>query len=256
MPNFALQANLNAGNIITSNSTSSGDFPVCTQSNGIFAPFCLPNDGEHMVVDATYYVTWNPDYYSSNATITIELRYPSSTDGDSAYTSDRTENSYGYIPVHMQKHWLQGEPSNPLTFYIIELDASSNRRASVRQGPTITLQRKPVQHHRPTPPPPFNRLALIIGLPVSLAVMVLVVAGLYFGMRDSRRIGVIMDDVEPAVKDHGRRIRRRRRHGSGDESRALRKYTDYSADEESGGDLQRTSSVFSHDLSKLKSWGV
>ena len=48
----------------------------------------------------------------------------------------------------------------------------------------------------PIPPPPappptsINTLGLAVGLPVSLAVMALVIAVLYFGMRKTRHIGL------------------------------------------------------------------
>ena len=170
----------------SSNRFSSGDFPVCTDLEGPFVPFCLPEDGANVLVDTTYYVTWNADFYPLNATITIELRYSDSPEGTSAFTSDKTDNSYGYIPLHMSNEWLQGKQNNTLTLYIIELDSTLDRRASARQGPTITLRPKPAEHYKPSPPPRFNKLALCIGLPVSLAVVIIVVVTLVFSMRKSR----------------------------------------------------------------------
>lgn len=169
-----------------SNRFSSGDFPICTDLEGPFVPFCLPEDGADALVDTTYYVTWNADFYPLNATITIELRYSDSLEGSSAYTSDKTDNSYGYIPLHMSKEWLQGKQNNTLTLYIIELDSTLDRRASARQGPTIKLRPRPVEHYKPSPPPSFNRLALCIGLPVTLIVVLIVVLYLVYSMRRSR----------------------------------------------------------------------
>ncbi|KAL6238173.1 hypothetical protein BDW75DRAFT_202155 [Aspergillus navahoensis] len=170
----------------SSNRFSSGDFPVCTDLEGPFVPFCLPEDGANVLVDTTYYVTWNADFYPLNATITIELRFSDSPEGTSAFTSDKTDNSYGYIPLHMSNEWLQGKQNNTLTLYIIELDSTLDRRASARRGPTITLRPKPVEHYKPSPPPRFNKLALCIGLPVSLAVVIIVIVTLVFSMRKSR----------------------------------------------------------------------
>lgn len=169
---------------------SAGAFPVCTDFTSTFPPFCLPHDGTDVIVDATYYVTWNADFYPLNATITIELRYSNSSEGDSAFTSERTDNSYGYIPLHMRKEWLQDKPRNTLTLYIIELDSISDRRASARQGPTVMLLPKPVEHYKPPPPLPFNKLALIIGLPVSVGVVILIVCALSIGMWRSRKNGI------------------------------------------------------------------
>lgn len=246
------------------NTTSPGAFPVCTEFNGTFAPFCLPHNEEELIVDATYYVTWNADYYPLNATITIELRYPSSSNGDSAYTSERTENSYGYIPLHMERAWLQGKPRNSLTLYIIELDATSDRRASIRQGPTVTLHPQPPQHYKPTPRLAFNKFALMIGLPLSLCVVVGIVGGLYFGMRDTRKIGLgnIMGSSGRngngygAGKSRDQRLNRKRQREfrDPDELSTLKKFSD---DIESSGskDLERSASrPFTHELWRLKSW--
>lgn len=175
---------------LSSQTSSAGAFPVCTEQNTTFSPFCLPHDGADVIVDATYYVTWNADFYPLNATITIELRYPNSSEGDSAFTSERTDNSYGYVPLRMRKEWLQGKPLNTLTFYIMELDSTSDRRASAKQGPTVVLLSKPVEHYKPPPSLPFNKLALMIGLPVSVGVVALLVCAVSFGMWKSRKTDV------------------------------------------------------------------
>ena len=175
---------------LSSQTSSAGAFPVCTERNTAFSPFCLPHDGADVIVDATYYVTWNADLYPLNATITIELRYPNSSEGDSAFTSERTDNSYGYVPLRMQKEWLQGKPHNTLTLYIIELDSTSDRRASAKQGPTVVLLSNSAEHYKPPPPLPFNKLALMIGLPVSVGVVVLLVCAVSFGMWKSRKTGI------------------------------------------------------------------
>lgn len=216
-----------------------------------------------MIVDATYYVTWNADFYPLNATITIELRYPNSSQGDSAYTSEKTDNSYGYIPLHMRKEWLQGKKHNLLTLYIIELESRSDRRAGVRQGPTVILHPRPTEHYKPSPPLAFNKLALFIGLPVSLAVVVGIVAGLYFGMRDKRKIGVgsVMGSRGKGYAAGKSRDERLNRVGEttfrdSQELSTLRKSSDDIADSE-GKDLERTSSrAFTHELLRLKSWSA
>lgn len=248
----------------TSVPSSVGDFPICTTADAPFLPFCLPQNGTDVMADAAYYVTWNSDYYPLNATITIELRYSNSSLGDSAFTSEKTANSYGYITLYMRKEWLQGKPRNEITLYIIELDPASGRRASARQGPTITLHPKPVEHYKPPPQLPFNKVALCIGLPVSLGVVILVVAGLYFGMRERRKIA-----VGNVMGSRGRRRGTRKSEGQPcldaegtididrlDGFRALRKYSDeYSeASTEIYDADQCDKSTFKNEISKLKSW--
>lgn len=242
---------------------------MCTDVNATFAPFCLPRNGAEVLVDATYYVTWNADFYPLNATITIELRYSNSTAGDSAFTSERTDNSYGYIPMHMHEEWLQGKSQSALTLYIIELDLVSDRRASVQQGPTVILRHKPAEHWRPSPQLPFNRIALYIGLPVSLAVVVAVVLGLFFGMRNRRRIGIgnIMGSRGSGYgvgKSRDQRMGQSKGEYGSDSSPRWKQFTD---EVDSGlphinesavfDDLERTASyTFNRDHSKFKSWKI
>ncbi|KAE8133368.1 hypothetical protein BDV38DRAFT_274334 [Aspergillus pseudotamarii] len=146
---------------LQTNNPSLDYFLVCTDLDGPFAPFCLPQDGADVVVDATYYVTWNADFYPLNVSITIEMRYSSSTVGDSAFTSEKTDNSYGYLPLYMRKEWLQEKAQNDLTLYLIELNPASGTRAT----------------YKPSPPMAFNKTALFTGLPLSLSAIIIVVAG-------------------------------------------------------------------------------
>ncbi|RAH71604.1 DUF4448 domain-containing protein [Aspergillus aculeatinus CBS 121060] len=253
-----------------STAASPNDFPICTDLNGPFRPFCLPKDGTEVTVDATYYVTWNADFYPLNAIITIELRYLNSSEGDSAYTSERIDNSYGYTHIHMREDWLQGKQRNALTLYIIELDAVSDKRASIRQGPTVLLHIRPTEHRKPSPQLSFNRLALYIGLPVSLGVVVLVVAGLYFGMRESRRID-LGNIIGSRDKGYGIAKSKEQRLGSkagnreeSETSSGFGRYTDdidtsmsQILQPEHHGDLEQSASfAFRRDSSKLRSWRV
>lgn len=232
-------------------------------------PFCLPIDGADVLVGATYYVTWNADFYPLNATITIELRYVNSTVGDSAFTSEKTDNSYGYIPMHMNEEWLQGKSQNALTLYIIELDLESDRRASAQQGPTVTLRHKPAEHWRPSPQLPFNRLALYTGLPVGLAMVVAVVLGLFFGMRNRRKIGIgnIMGSRGSGYgvgKSRSERMGQNLQDLEDDGSALWKQLTEdvgsarASTNEPTAFDeLERTASyAFHRDQTKLKSWKI
>ncbi|KAJ0426437.1 hypothetical protein BJY00DRAFT_272157 [Aspergillus carlsbadensis] len=252
-----------------SSRVSSGDFPVCTDLQGPFVPFCLPEDGADVLVDTTYYVTWNADFYPLNATITIELRYSDSLEGSSAFTSEKTDNSYGYIPLHMRRDWLQGKPNNTLTLYIIELDSTLDRRASARQGPTITLRPKPVKHYKPSPPARFNKQAVYIGVPVSIAVVSIVVIALVCSMRRTREA---IANIFPNPRRRGYgigRSRTQRLRGDGRESSDFNESVSskrYPTDLETGlldgtgserynYDHERGASYpFRRDVSRLKSW--
>jgi hypothetical protein len=247
--------------------SSTRDFPVCTETRGRFEPFCLPKDGTNITVDSTYYITWNADFYPINSSIIIELRYANNSAGDSAYTSDETENGYGYVPIKMQEEWLQGKFSNQLTLYIIENNPGSDQRASYREGPTITLLPKPVEHYKPPPPTSFNKLGLLVGLPVSLSVITLVVAGLFFGMRRSRQIG-LGNVMGPKRNGYGIQQSKIERLGCRDRGSMSWGGTDdeyiyadtqhrpvVKTDTELYNDMERTRGwAFTHEISNFKSW--
>ncbi|KAL5343720.1 hypothetical protein BJX70DRAFT_120984 [Aspergillus crustosus] len=270
LANSSVDTNATMAPANTSSRFSSGDFPVCTELQGRFVPFCLPEDGADVLVDTTYYITWNSDFYPLNATITIELRYSNSLEGSSAFTSEKTDNSYGYYPLHMSKDWLQGKANNTLTLYIIELDSTLDRRASARQGPMITLHPKPVEHYKPSPPPRFNRLALCVGLPVALVVVVIVVVALVFSMKRSREaITSIWGSRRRGYgigKSRSQRLRSDRNESNeSDDSGASKQYSnDIETGLLEGNSSERVKHIhqrdasysFRRDVSKLKSWVV
>ncbi len=110
----------------------------------------------------------------------------------------------------MDKAWLKDTRRNNLTLYIIGLDAKDSSRATTIKGPTISLTNKPVEHLKPPPHTKMpNKLGLALGLPLSLGFVVLVVCGLYFGMRKTRRIGI--GSVMGRKKGYGEGKSRRQR---------------------------------------------
>ncbi|KAI9697294.1 MAG: hypothetical protein M1836_004858 [Candelina mexicana] len=193
------------------NQGTHGDFANCHNIDGPFAPFCKPDNGSDAWVGETYHVSWDPDVFTKNSTITVVLNYANASGGGSeAWHSDKIQNSYGFVSVTMDKAWLKDTRRNNLTLYIIGLDAKDSSRASTTKGPTISLINKPVEHAKPPPLTKMpNKLGLAIGLPVSLGFVALVVLGLYFGMRKTRRIGIA--SVMGRKKGYGERRSRRQR---------------------------------------------
>ena len=138
-------------------------------------------------------MTWDPDYYPINSSITIELNYAnvSSAAGLSACMSPKVPNSYGYVTITIDDDWLQGKARNNLTLYIVDDDPVVDQRANIVDGPAISLVHEPAQHY--TPPPPTkapNRLGLVLGLPIGLGFFAIILCGLCIGMRKHRKIGL------------------------------------------------------------------
>ncbi|KAF2405651.1 hypothetical protein EJ06DRAFT_578158 [Trichodelitschia bisporula] len=165
-----------------------GSFLNCKQSGP--SPICGPANGTTVYVGETYYVTWDPDSFPNNATVTIALNYHNDTTR-AAWTSAGTPKGMRFVTVTMNKDWLQGGGSANLTFAAISYSAASNHAAAPFPGPQVMLTNKPASHYEA--PPKTSRpsnLSLLIGLPVSLGAVALILLGLFFGMRQTRGIGV------------------------------------------------------------------
>ena len=80
-------------------------------------------------------------------------------------------------------------------------------------GPMVTLQNAPVEHYPPSETTKFDKLGLMIGLPVSLGFVCLVVFGLMFGMRKNRTIGI--GNIMGRNRGYGARKSKRQRLGLG-----------------------------------------
>ncbi|KAF2470649.1 uncharacterized protein BDR25DRAFT_342938 [Lindgomyces ingoldianus] len=167
----------------------SHDFPSCHSTDA--KPFCLPNNASTLYVDSTYYATWNPDVLPINSTVTVKIQFINNSLQE-VWSSAETENSWGFVSVTMKKEWMQGYDAYNLTFYAISFEANNPLKKSIPyKGPTVLLTNKPPSHYQPpqrTKTP--NKLGLMIGLPVSLGFVVVVVIGLFVGMRKHRTIGL------------------------------------------------------------------
>ncbi|KAI9868182.1 MAG: hypothetical protein M1813_006927 [Trichoglossum hirsutum] len=178
-------------------SPSSGSFPVCHDSSGSFKPFCQPTNGSDAWVGETYFelfiqslVTWDANYFSSNSTVSIWLNYADPKGGGrEAWHSEPRPNSYGFVSVKMDNSWRKDQPRNNLTFYLVELGSNAGH-TTYFTGPTVSLVNKPAQHYPPPPRIKPNKLGITVGLPIGLGFVLLVVCGLWAGMRKHRRIGL------------------------------------------------------------------
>lgn len=87
---------------------------------------------------------------------------------------------------------MLGYSAYNLTFYALNFEASdATKQATPYEGPMITITNEPPQHYKPPEPTkPPNKSGLLIGLPVSLGFVVIVVVGLFIGMRKHRTIGL------------------------------------------------------------------
>ncbi|KAF1809094.1 hypothetical protein P152DRAFT_452215 [Eremomyces bilateralis CBS 781.70] len=174
----------------TSSSTAAGStaspstqFPVCRDTD---QAFCQPSNSSELYIGETYYVTWNPDFFAENSTITIILNYYNDT-GKQAWSSPGINNNIGYTTVKIDSSWLQGSNANNLTFIALQYSGSSK----AFDGPHVGITTRPVEHLPPniTKTNPKN-LALWVGLPVVLGFILIVLVGITLGFRKHRKIGL------------------------------------------------------------------
>ncbi|PGH09062.1 hypothetical protein GX51_00815 [Blastomyces parvus] len=246
-------------------------------------PFCLPENNTEVHTGQIRYVTWDPDVFPPNSSITVGLNYVNSSGnaGAPAYTSDPRENGYGFVTIEMDKAWLQGNSRNNLTVFIVEYNPGSKERAKTVAGPLISLINKPGKNLPPPPHTPVpNKTGLMIGLPVALVVFFLILLGLCFGMRKNRRIGLgnIMGSRGKGYGGGKSRIERLGGGGVGAGGRGRRRDRDAAAvrlgelndgdqytDDPRGGRIRSDAEIFNEserargkafrdELSRMKSW--
>jgi hypothetical protein len=159
-------------------------------------------------------VTWNPEVYPLNSSMTVKLHYANNSD-EEAWSSKEADISDGFTTVTMDKAWMQGYARYNLTFFGVVFERNDPKKKSTPyKGPTITLTNQPPRHYDPPPPTKSpNKMGLMIGLPVSLGFVAIVVFGLWFGMRKQRTIG--LGNVMGRKRGYGTGKSRRQRLGLG-----------------------------------------
>ena len=94
---------------------------------------------------------------------------------------------------------------------MVALDSAVNKPADKIRGPIIGLINQPVEHPPPPPHAELNKLGLQVGIPVGIGAFLLIVCGLWFGMRKARRID--LGNVVSRRKGYGVGKSRRQRLG-------------------------------------------
>src|ERR1700761_4851390 len=136
-------------------------------------------------------VIWSPNAFPTNTTIMVGLQFNNDTKVE--YMSDPMPKERGLTLVTIDPKWLDGVDQLNLTMFWVAYDAGSSTSSPNPHhlAYNVTIVPKPVEHlpaniHKGT----FNRESLIIALPIVLGFIVLLVLGLFFGMRGQRRIGL------------------------------------------------------------------
>ncbi|KZF19934.1 hypothetical protein L228DRAFT_285329 [Xylona heveae TC161] len=163
--------------------------PKCTNKDGDNAPFCQPTQGEELVAGETYFVTWDPSFFTINSTVTIEAKPSGASEDDDkvdTWSSKPSLNIFGHVSLTMTKSIISDNDSERnLTLYLVALDVNGRSPPQTYTGPTVLLVGAK-SGHSGSGSHPSQGTGLAIGLPIAIIIILLVSIGLYFGMRKHR----------------------------------------------------------------------
>jgi hypothetical protein len=127
---------------------------------------------------------------AANSTIRIALQYPNDT-SRLAWISDPQPKGLGSSSVSVLASWLEGWDSRNMTLVWSSYAPGASTNGPRHAAFNVTLSVAPAEHlPAPPPTPPPDRHSMLIALPAALGAVLLVVLGLFFGMRSHRRIGL------------------------------------------------------------------
>ncbi|KAI5295241.1 hypothetical protein KEM52_001956 [Ascosphaera acerosa] len=154
------------------------------------APFCLPERNTTWYINEIYDVTWDVDLIPSNSTVEVHVDYVDIPDngGVTAFTTEKTDGSYGFVKIKTDKKWLQGrKKGNELLLTMVANSPKAGKRAKTFQGPQVTLKKKPKKPrspHRSTPPSQHD---MLVGIPLTLAILIAILILVFVSLRNHRR---------------------------------------------------------------------
>lgn len=168
-------------------------------------------------------VTWDPDFYNQthgndSYQVAVRLDYLNHTSNQMVKLDvyDRVPARWGYWPFKLTSEHLMGRASNNVTITLLASPEGSDEKNQSIALPVV-LARPSLPPSPPTPTP--SRTAILVAVPGSLGVFVLILLGLCFWHRQTRRINIsnVMGRARRGYS--GRRQRRLLR--SADKDRAI-----------------------------------
>lgn len=169
-----------------------GAFARCHNMDGENAPFCDPYLNSTLIVDKTYYITWDPDFYNTthdNTTWEVAVRLEWLNHSSNAYewldTSSRVPAAWGFWPFHVDKG--KYFKSKNITVTLLSSVEGSDEKHNSTTLP-LFLSEKPLPKH--TDPKTPKGQELTIALPTVFGFIVLMLVGGYLWNRKTRKINI------------------------------------------------------------------
>ena len=167
-----------------STQAAGSSFNVCHNTNGPFAPFCVPSNGTHLDPGSTYYITWDASAFARNETIFVVGNYlNASVSGEQAFQSDTIASSRGWYALTVEDKYLQGSKENYIDLFLATTGGKQ------LPGPRVAIGTAPPEvEFKPTPAP--KGPALYIALPTVFGFIIVCVCGGFWWNRHTRVIGL------------------------------------------------------------------
>ena len=176
----------------TGTNIPNSDLQMCTEDAakaGPFPPLCEPLNGTTKYTGTTYFITWWTGYFDSGTRVSAKLDLSGNVTQNAWHSDDIDKNmGFAYLPV--DDTMLQGGDTSNLTFSLVANNPDDDEPARIIPGPTITASKPVATHLPPSPPNSINKLGLEVGIPVAIAVVALIIVGLWFTTRKHRVIGI------------------------------------------------------------------
>ncbi|KLU88721.1 hypothetical protein MAPG_07706 [Magnaporthiopsis poae ATCC 64411] len=169
-----------------------GAFPICHHKAGLGAPFCFPTPGSTLHPGTTYYITWDPAFFSSsNTTIVVFGSHRNATNGvlskEDAFASSAIPVTKAFYAWSVDHEIMQHTPGVNISIGLRTLPVGNSSNAPAR-GPDVYVT-KALPFRQPPSTPPSGP-ELYIGLPIIFAFITLMLIGTLVWGKKYRNIGL------------------------------------------------------------------
>ncbi|KAI5462128.1 hypothetical protein BGZ63DRAFT_354292 [Mariannaea sp. PMI_226] len=174
-----------------------GAFSRCHNKDGTNAPLCAPAADSTLLVDSTYYITWDPDYFpnsdlkgrNGSYEVSIRLDYFNTTSHELIKEEHfpASNASWGFYPFYVDKKYLHGYKEHNFTLSLYKQTSDSTTKTNVT---AIWVQLAKATLPAPTPTPAPKGHTLTIALPAVFGSILLLLIGGCLWNRQTRRISI------------------------------------------------------------------
>ncbi|RKU49162.1 hypothetical protein DL546_008511 [Coniochaeta pulveracea] len=168
--------------VATASADGTGTHLACEVYTGADAPFCAPKSGTQLNPGASYFVTWNPTYFSDTDTW-LELQGEYLDGSGNGFTSERIPATQLYYAWTIDPNILSTHHTTDLalnmTLTLVQFETqTSNEAIDTADGPSVIIT-KNSQNYSPTSATKHHHtnVAAIV-VPIIVVVVLILMIGL------------------------------------------------------------------------------